>query len=122
MIVKMFTVGGFATNCYVASCEQTNEAVVIDPGFCDNSEAEKIFRQERSRKLPQDIQKRALVKLLMIDASVCEEDLLIPPSNRFEHLKGSLKGYCSIRINDQWRIVFKFKNGDAYDVSIRDYH
>jgi proteic killer suppression protein len=87
-----------------------------------DSEAEKIFRQERSKKLPQDIQKKTLMKLLMLDASVCEEDLLIPPSNRFEHLKGSLKGYCSIRINDQWTIVFKFKNGDAYDVSIRDYH
>jgi len=89
--------------------------------FAD-SESQKLFHQERSKKLPQEIQERALIKLLMIDASVIEEDLLVPPSNRFEHLKGSLKGYCSIRINDQWRIVFKFKNGDAYDVSVRDYH
>ena len=87
-----------------------------------DAEAEKIFKQERSKKLPGDIQKRALMKLLMLDASESETDLLIPPSNRFEHLKGSLKGFCSIRINDQWRIVFRFKDGDAYDVSISDYH
>jgi proteic killer suppression protein len=85
-------------------------------------EAERIFHQERSKKLPLEIQKRALIKLLMIDASEDETDLRIPPSNRFEHLKGSLKEYCSIRINDQWRIVFKFKDGDAFDVSIADYH
>jgi toxin HigB-1 len=85
-------------------------------------EAEKIFNQERSKKLPLEIQKRALIKLLMLDASESEDDLRIPPSNRFEHLKGSLKAYCSIRINDQWRIVFKFKDGDASEVSISDYH
>jgi proteic killer suppression protein len=85
-------------------------------------EAERIFHQERSKKLPLEIQKRALIKLLMIDASEDETDLRIPPSNRFEHLNGSLKEYCSIRINDQWRIVFKFKDGDAFEVSIADYH
>lgn len=58
----------------------------------------------------------------MIDASIDEDDLRIPPSNRFEHLKGSLKGFCSIRINDQWRIVFKYKDGDSFEVSIGDYH
>jgi proteic killer suppression protein len=88
----------------------------------DDPEAEKIFHQERSKKLPMEIQKRALIKLLMIDAAVDEKDLIIPPSNRFEHLKGQWKGYCSIRINDQWRIVFKFKNGDAFDTAIVDYH
>jgi len=87
-----------------------------------DQETEKIFNQERSRRLPQDIQKRALIKLLMIDAAVSEDDLIIPPSNRFEHLKGPLKAYCSIRVNDQWRIRFKYKDGDAYDVSIVDYH
>ncbi len=85
-------------------------------------EAERIFHQEKSKKLPPDIQKRALIKLLMIDASIDEDDLRIPPSNRFEHLKGSLKGFCSIRINDQWRIVFKYKDGDSFEVSIGDYH
>jgi len=85
-------------------------------------EAEKVFHQEKSRRLPLEIQKRALVKLLMIDASASEDDFRIPPSNKFEHLKGSMKGFCSIRINDQWRIQFKFENGDAKEVSIVDYH
>jgi proteic killer suppression protein len=87
-----------------------------------DKEAEKIFHQERSMKLPLEIQKRTLVKLLMLDASVDEKDLLVPPSNRFERLKGDLKGFCSIRINDQWRIIFKYKDGDAFEVSIVDYH
>lgn len=87
-----------------------------------DAETEKIFRQEKSKKLPPDIQKRALIKLLMIDASTSEEDFRIPPSNRFEHLQGLMKDFCSIRINDQWRIRFKFDAGDAFEVSIVDYH
>jgi proteic killer suppression protein len=89
--------------------------------FAD-AETEKIFRQERSRKLPLEIQKRALVKLLFLESSTSEDDLKSPPSNNFEHLKGKLKGYCSIRINDQWRIKFKLVNGEIYEVSIVDYH
>lgn len=87
-----------------------------------DAETQKIFHQERSKKLPPEIQKRALVKLLMIDASTAEEDFRVPLSNRFEHLQGSKKGYCSIRLNDQWRIQFKFAKGEAYEVSIVDYH
>lgn len=88
----------------------------------NDPEAEKIFNQIKSRKLPSEIQKRALVKLILIDAAGTEDDLRIPPGNRFEHLSGNLKGYCSIRINDQWRIVFRFENSNAYEISIRDYH
>ena len=87
-----------------------------------DAEAEKIFQQIRSKKLPIEIQDRALVKLLIIDAADSAEDLKIPPGNRFEHLSGKLRGYCSIRINNQWRIVFKFDNSNAYEVSIIDYH
>lgn len=87
-----------------------------------DEETERIFRQERSRRLPLEIQRRALTKLLMIDASTIEDDFRIPPSNRFEHLQGAMRGYCSIRINDQWRIMFRFENGDALEVSIVDYH
>jgi toxin HigB-1 len=87
-----------------------------------DAETQKIFHQERSKKLPPEIQKRALIKLLMIDASTTEEDFRVPPSNKFEHLQGSKKAYCSIRINDQWRIQFKFDKGEAYEVSIVDYH
>ena len=89
--------------------------------FADK-ESEKIFHQELSRKLPLAIQDRALVKLLLIDAATSETDLKSPPANHFEHLKGKLKEFCSIRINEQWRIKFRYINGDCYDVSIVDYH
>jgi proteic killer suppression protein len=87
-----------------------------------DAETEKIFHQWRSKKLPLEIQRRALVKLLIIDAAISAGDLRVPPSNRFEHLQGTKKGYFSIRINDQWRIQFIFKNGEAFEVSIVDYH
>jgi len=85
-------------------------------------ETEKIFRQEKSKKLPPEIQNRALVKLLLLDAATTENDLRNPPSNHFEHLHGNLKDYCSIRINSQWRIQFKIQNNELYEVSIVDYH
>ena len=87
-----------------------------------DSETEKIYHQLRSKKLPYEIQKRALVKLLLIDAAESEEDLKVPPGNRFEHLSGRLQGYCSIKINYQWRILFKFMNSNASEVTITDYH
>jgi proteic killer suppression protein len=87
-----------------------------------DTETEKIFHQVRSKKLPPEIQKRALLNLLFIDAATSEGDLRIPPFNRFERLLGLKKGYCSIRIDEQWRIQFKFKSGDAFEVSIVDYH
>ncbi len=58
----------------------------------------------------------------MINAAQSEEDLMIPRSNRFEHLKGQRKGWCSIRVNDQWRLIFQWKSGDAYEVRLIDYH
>jgi proteic killer suppression protein len=62
------------------------------------------------------------VKLLLINGAAMEDDLKNPPGNRFEYLKGSKIGSCSIRINDQWRITFRFTEGNAYDVGIEDYH
>ena len=87
-----------------------------------DKETERIFGQEKSLRLPSDIQKRALVKLMLLDAAEGEADLRSPPSNRFEYLKGKLEDFCSIRVNDQWRIVFKLVDGNAFDVSIVDYH
>jgi proteic killer suppression protein len=58
----------------------------------------------------------------MLEASCAEEDLKVPPSNRFEYLKCDLKGFCSIRINEQFRMIFRFENSNAYDVYIDDYH
>ena len=85
-------------------------------------EAERIFNRERSRKLPQDIHRSALKKLLVLDAADALADLRIPPRNRLENLSGDRKGQHSIRINDQWRICFRWRNGDALDVEIADYH
>ncbi|PJZ68640.1 plasmid maintenance system killer protein [Leptospira perolatii] len=87
-----------------------------------DKETEKIFHQEFSKKIPPDIQSRALIKLLILENAEREEDLKSPPTNRFEHLKGNLRGYCSVRINDHWRITFNFSEGNCFDVSITDYH
>ncbi|MCI1207903.1 MAG: type II toxin-antitoxin system RelE/ParE family toxin [Treponema sp.] len=87
-----------------------------------DAETEKIYQQKKSKKLPPEIQKRALVKLLLLESATTEDDLKNPPSNHFEHLQGKLKDYCSIRINSQWRIQFKIENNEWYEVSIVDYH
>ena len=86
-----------------------------------DKESEYIFDGLNSKKF-KSIQKIAKRKLDMIHFAFKEQDLIVPPANRFEHLKGNLKDYCLIRINDQYRIVFKFINGNAYDVQITGYH
>jgi len=85
-------------------------------------EAERIFNEQRSRKLPSAIQRTALRKLVQLDNAVTVNDLRVPPGNRLEALKGGRKGQHSIRINDQWRICFVWTDGDAYHVEIADYH
>ena len=85
-------------------------------------ETERIWQGQSSRKFPADIQDRALRKLRQLDAARTMEDLRNPPGNRLEALKGNRAGQMSIRINDQWRICFLWKDGDAYDVEITDYH
>jgi len=87
-----------------------------------NKETEKIFNREISQKLSSVIQKTALRKLLLIDAAVNLDDLRVPPGNRLEKLTGNLKGKYSIRINNQYRIIFEFEDGNAYKVEIIDYH
>jgi proteic killer suppression protein len=87
-----------------------------------NKETEKIYRQQVSRKYPRDIQQIAIRKLRMINNAKSINDLRIPPANRLEKLSGNRKGLYSIRINDQWRVCFTWKAGEAYDVEITDYH
>ncbi|MCB9241207.1 MAG: type II toxin-antitoxin system RelE/ParE family toxin [Flavobacteriales bacterium] len=89
--------------------------------FGDN-ETEKIWKGDFSKKLPNDFQQRGRRKLRMLNNAQNIEDLRIPPSNRLERLKGNMRDFHSIRINDQWRIVFIWANNDAYDVQIMDYH
>jgi proteic killer suppression protein len=85
-------------------------------------DTERIFRREFVRKFPRSIQRRAFIKLNAIDAAVKLEDLRLPPSNRLEALKGDRKGQHSIRINEQWRICFVWREGHAERVEIADYH
>jgi proteic killer suppression protein len=86
------------------------------------AEAEQIWNGKHSRKLPADIQQRALAKLNMIDAADTLDDLKLPPSNRLHELKDDRAGQHSISINMKWRICFRWNNGNAYDVEIVDYH
>ncbi len=85
-------------------------------------DTERLFRRERSKKFGSSMQHAALRKLLILDAADSLEDLRIPPSNRLEKLSGDRRGQHSIRINDQWRICFRWKNKQAHDVEIVDYH
>ena len=89
--------------------------------FADK-ETERIWQGRRSRKLPLDIQQRALNKLAMINRSQDINDLRVPPSNHLERLSGDRAGQYSIRINQQWRICFCWSNGTAHDLEITDYH
>ena len=82
----------------------------------------KLWQGTRSRRLPPDIQKRALIKLQLIDAAVELAFLRVPPGNRLESLRGDRAGQHSIRINDQWRICFIWTGTDAEQVEITDYH
>lgn len=89
--------------------------------FADD-ETERFFKTGSSRRLPADIQRRAAMRLTQLDAATTIEDLRLPPSNRLEALKHDRKEQWSIRINQQWRICFRFERGDALDVEIVDYH
>jgi toxin HigB-1 len=83
---------------------------------------QKIYQRQPSRKLPPDIQQVALRKLRMINNATSLTDLRVPPANRLEKLSGDRAGQWSIRINDQWRVCFVWRESDAYDVEIVDYH
>ncbi len=85
-------------------------------------ETEKLFLRRPSSRLPADVYRIALRKLLLLDAAEKLEDLRIPPGNRLEKLIGNRQGQYSIRINDQWRICFRWSEGDAYEAEIVNYH
>ncbi len=85
-------------------------------------ETEKVFNREPSRRWSRDLQRVARRKLLMLEAAETLADLRVPPGNRLEKLSGDREGQYSIRINDQWRICFRWSEGDAHDVEIIDYH
>lgn len=87
-----------------------------------NSETQQVWNGSRVKKFPHEIQNIGRRKLRMINNSVDIADLRIPPANRLEKLAGKLKDFYSIRVNDQWRIIFKWNAGNAFEVEIIDYH
>lgn len=87
-----------------------------------DKETEKIWEGEVSKRLPREIQEIARRKMRIINNSIDINDLRVPPANRLEKLKGDLQEYYSIRINKQCRIIFKWRQANAFDISITDYH
>ena len=85
-------------------------------------DAERLFRREPVRPLPPALLRVGLRKLVQLDAATTLDDLRVPPGNRLEKLSGDRAGQHSSRINDQWRICFRWRDGDAFDVEIVDYH
>jgi proteic killer suppression protein len=93
---------------------------MIQSFACDDTE--RLFHRERPKRFPQSIHRVALRKLRMLHRAVTLQDLRVPPRNRLETLKGDRKGQYSIRVNDQYRICFVWRSGDAFEVEIADYH
>jgi len=87
-----------------------------------SKDTERLFFGQKPKKLPNEIWRRATRKLLILHAATSLSELRIPPGNRLEKLKGKYSEKYSIRINDQWRICFRWDNGNVYDVEITDYH
>jgi len=89
--------------------------------FAD-ADSERVFKGQRTRRLPSSIRKRAVRKLLILNAAETAQELRVPPGNRLERLKGDRAEQYSMRINDQWRICFFWRSGDAYEVEITENH
>lgn len=90
-------------------------------GFADRNTA-RLFDREVVRRFPAALQRTMLRKLVALDAAETLDDLRVPPGNRLEKLMGDRTGQYSIRVNDQWRVCFRWHDGDAYDVELVDYH
>ncbi|MBI4499924.1 MAG: type II toxin-antitoxin system RelE/ParE family toxin [Gemmatimonadetes bacterium] len=87
-----------------------------------DEDTQKVFERQRVRRWSLQLQRAALRKLLILDAAENLADLRVPPGNRLEKLSGDRSGQHSIRINDQWRVCFRWREGDAYEVEVADYH
>jgi len=103
------------------NCHVTHYNADMIQTFADK-ETQQLFIAGRSKRLPPDLFRRAIRRLEYIHFAKTLNDLRVPPSNRLHALKGDRDGQYSISINDQWRICFRFIEGDAYDVEITDYH
>jgi proteic killer suppression protein len=105
----------------LAQIDQVDRSNPVIRSFADK-DTERLFATGNARRLPQDIVRRALTRLKYLDIATSPEDLREPVSNRLELLAGNRAGQWSIRINDQWRLCFRFEGGHAFDVEIVDYH
>jgi proteic killer suppression protein len=90
-------------------------------GYADR-DTERLFQREPVRRFPAELHRTMRRKLLLLDAAVALDELRVPPGNRLEKLRGDRAGQYSIRVNDQWRVCFRWKDGAAWDVAIVDYH
>ena len=106
---------------HIDNCHVTSYIYHMIKTFRDRI-AQELYATGKSKRFPSDIAKRAARKLEYLDLAICLDDLKVPPGNRLHELKGDRKGQYSISINDQWRICFRFVDGDTYDVKICDYH
>jgi proteic killer suppression protein len=87
-----------------------------------DAETERLWQSGKNRRLPSDLQRRAFKKLAVLNAAVELDNLRVPPGNQLEALRGDRRGQHSIRINDQYRVCFLWRNGNAFEVEITDYH
>lgn len=87
-----------------------------------DAETERLWKSGKSRRLPADLQRRAFKKLAILNAAVALDNLRVPPRNRLESLRGDRSNRYSIRVNDQYRVCFAWRGGNAFDVEIVDYH
>jgi len=102
-------------------CHVTDYTWRMIKSFADKETLE-FYETGKSKRLPPDIRRRAMRRLEYLDMATGLEDLKVPPSNRLHELQRERKGQYSISVNDQWRICFRFEDGDAYDVELTDYH
>ena len=102
-------------------CHATHYTLAMIKSFADKHTAS-LYNEGKSKRLPSDVTKRALRRLEYVDLATALDDLKVPPSNRLHALKDDRVGQHSISVNDQWRICFRFADGEAYDVEITDYH
>lgn len=105
----------------IDNCHVIVYSIFMIKTFADK-ETQKLFVSGKSKRISSDLLRRAIRRLEFVHFASDINDLLVPPSNRLHALKGDRKGQYSISINDQWRICFRFIEGDAYDVEITDYH
>lgn len=102
-------------------CHATHYTATMIKSFADKHTLS-LYADGKSKRLPSEVIKRALRRLEYVDLATSLDDLKVPPSNRLHAVKDDRAGQHAISINDQWRICFRFTNGDAYDVEITDYH